>query len=377
MTATTRGLVGQDWGDTLAWLPADLEALLADSGVLQRRRAVRNGEEVVRIALAYSLLDLSLRSTAAWWASLGQAQMSDVAVLKRLKSATPFLDLVLNTMLSRAVAGPVLKRIGLKVRLIDATTISEPGSTGTDWRLHVSYDPTRGQIDNVEVTDVHGGENLGRAAAAAGDLILADRGYAQTERIRAVVAAGAHALIRVGHSAVRMFDEAGKQLDPVAMGTHRRSGPGRPPRVESRQVWLGEDGAPTPARLITIRKSREAADRERLRIRAEAKKKGKEPTKKTLEAASFTFLLTTLPEDSACAEEIGELYRFRWQIELLFKRMKSLMGLDSLRAKDPALARTYLLGKLIGAVLIQMIADRCRAISPYGLPLRREAQYLA
>jgi hypothetical protein len=111
-------LVGKDWADTLEWLPGNLDAMLDESGVLQRRRAVRCGEELVRLGLAYSLLDLSLRSTAAWWTSIGQPSMSDVAVLKRLKSATPFLEKVVYAMLSRATPGPRLADAGLRVRLI-------------------------------------------------------------------------------------------------------------------------------------------------------------------------------------------------------------------------------------------------------------------
>lgn len=376
--ASENWLVGRDWADTVDWLPKDLEDLLVESAVLQRRRSVRTGEELVRLTLAYSLLDFSLRSTAAWWASIGQPVMSDVAVLKRLKSATPFLERVLNTMLTRTVAGPVLGRLGLHIRLIDATSVSKPGSSGTDWRLHVGYDPAKGTIDSVQVTDVHGGEGLDRAAAASGDLILADRGYASSEKIRALAAAGAHSLIRIGHQAVRMFNEAGIQVDPLAFASQRRSNPGRPPRVESRAIWLqGETGSPLEARLVIVRKSREAMDRERTRIRTDAKRKGKEPTQRTLDAAAYTFLLTTLPRDRADDEEIAELYRLRWQIEILFKRLKSLLSLDALRARNPALARSYLLGKLIGAVLIQLIADKCRAISPYGVPIRRKAELVA
>jgi hypothetical protein len=372
--ASENWLVGRDWEDTLEWLPEDLEGLLAESGALHRRRSVRSGEELIRLALAYSLLDYSLRSTAAWWASIGQPTMSDVAVLKRLKSATPFLELTLHQMLNRAVAGPVLPKIGLRIRLIDATTVAEPGSVGTDWRLHVGYDPVRGVIDSVEVTDKHGGEGLERAAASAGDLILGDRAYASSKKIRALLATGSHTLVRVGYQAVRMFDADGTQMDPLQMASERRPTPGRPPRVESRSVWLhGDDGPPIKVRLVIVRKSREAADRERARIRTEAKGKGKEPAKRTLAAAAYTFLLTTVPEGKLADEGVADLYRMRWQIELLFKRLKSLLVLDALRAKNPDLARTYLLGKLIGAVLAQVIADQCRAISPYGVPIRRQA----
>ena len=372
------GLVDRDWADTMEWLPDNLDAMLAESGALQRRRSVRCGEELVRLGLAYSLLDLSLRSTAAWWTGIGQSSMSDVAVLKRLKSATPFLEKVLNTMLSRAAAGPAIAHAGLRVRLIDATSISEPGSEGTDWRLHVSYDPARAAIDHVEVTDVHGGEHLERAAARAGDLILGDRGYAGSDKIRALAALGAHTLVRIGHSAVRLFDVGGEQWDPLAFASRRRPTKGRPPRIEAQDVWLhGAQGAPLPVRLVVVRKSREAAEHERVRIRTEAKRKGKEPGRRTLEAAAFTFLLTTLPESRISAEDIADLYRMRWQVELAFKRLKSLLNLDALRAKDPALARSYLLGKLIAALLLQCIADQCRAISPYGIPIRRQAQPVA
>ena len=378
MAVASRNLVERDWEDVQAWLPDNLEELASSSGVIQRRRSVRSGLELLRLALVYSLLDLSLRSVSAWMAGAGLGQMSDVAILKRLRGAGGFLEALLKEMLNRKIVEPVRTNFPLKVRLIDATTVSEPGSTGTDWRLHTVYDPVRGCIDSVELTDVHGGEHFGRAGVQAGELIVGDRGYAHAERIRAVRKAEAHVLVRIGHSAIRLFDEAGTQVDPLAFALRARSGPGRPVRVESRPVWIhGSHGDPIPARLIIVRKSREAAERERRKARAEAKSKGNQITDRTLQAAAFTFLLTTVEEGLASDAALAELYRVRWQIELAFKRLKSLMGLDSLRAKDPLLIRTYLLAKMIAAVLTETIADQCRAFSPWGLPLRIAVQSLA
>jgi IS4 transposase len=378
MAVASRNLVERDWEDVQAWLPDNLEELASSSGVIQRRRSVRSGLELLRLALAYSLLDLSLRSVSAWMAGTGLGQMSDVAILKRLRGAGGFLEALLKEMLNRKIVEPVRTKFPLKVRLIDATTVSEPGSTGADWRLHTVYDPVRGCIDSVELTDVHGGEHFGRAGVQAGELIIGDRGYAHVERIRAVRKAEAHVLVRIGHSAIRLFDEAGTRVDPLAFALRARSGPGRPMRVESRPVWIhGAQCDPLPARLIIVRKSREAAERERRKARAEAKSKGNEITDRTLQAAAFTFLLTTVEEGLASDVALAELYRVRWQIELAFKRLKSLLGLDSLRAKDPLLIKTYLLAKMIAAVLMEDIADQCRAFSPWGLPLRSTAQSLA
>jgi hypothetical protein len=75
----------------------------------------------------------------------------------------------------------------------------------------VGYDPAKGVIDSVQVTDKHGGEGLERAAAVACDLILGNRGYASANKIRTLAVSGAHTLIRIGHQAIRMFDEAGVQ----------------------------------------------------------------------------------------------------------------------------------------------------------------------
>ena len=378
MAQTSRKLVEKDWEDVQAWLPPNLEVLALASGVIQRRRSVRNGKDVLRLALAYSLLDLSLRSVSAWMAGAGIGQMSDVAVLKRLKSAPPFLEVLLVEMLNRRISEPVSMELPLKVRLIDATTVSEPGSTGTDWRLHTTYDPVKGRIDHVELTDVHGGEHFERADIMPGELIIGDRGYAHSERILAIQKAGSHVLVRIGHSAIRMWDAEGEQVDSLAFALRSRSGPGRPARVESRPVWIkGAKSDSCQARLIVVRKSREAADRERRKARTEAQRKGHVPSERTLKAAEFTFLLTTVEESRVSNEAMAELYRVRWQIELAFKRLKSLMGLDSLRAKDPLLARAYLLAKMIAAVLIETIVDRCRAISPWGVPLSGQAQPMA
>jgi len=378
MAVTSRKLVERDWEDVQAWLPSNLEDLAFSSGAIQRKRSVQSGHELLRLALAYSLLDLSLRSVSAWMASTGLGQISDVAILKRLKAAATFLEALLKEMLNRRIVDPARTNLPLKVRLIDATTVSEPGSTGTDWRLHTGYDPVRGCIDSVDLTDVHGGEHFERAGVQAGELIIGDRGYAHAERIRAVRNAEAHVLVRIGHSAIRLFEEAGAQVDPLAFALRARSGPGRPVRVESRPVWIhGSQGDPIPARLIVVRKSREATERERRKARAEAKSKGNQVTERTLKAAAFTFLLTTAEDSVASDVALAELYRIRWQIELAFKRLKSLMGLDSLRAKDPLLVRTYLLAKMIAAVLMETIADQCRAFSPWGVPLWNAAQPLA
>ena len=374
----TEILHDEGWADLADWLPPNLDEMAERTGALSRRRAVRSGEDLLRLAFAYGPLGQPLRQVSAWAAMAGVAELSDVAVLKRLQKAAPFLDMVLRWLLQRRLAGPVRADLGLRVRLIDATTVSAPGSTGTHWRVHVGYDVHRGEIDQIGLTDETGGEHLGRLGVQAGDLAIGDRAYAHAERIAEIRRKGAHVLVRCGYQAVPMKTATGEDFDPLAFAQRARHGPGRPPKVEAQDVLLkSATGPETQARLIVVRKSKEAAEKERKRILKEASRKGKKPLARTLQAAAFTFLLTTVPRDIASDVVLAELYRVRWQIEIAFKRLKSLAHLDELRARSPQLARLDLLSKLIAAVLVDLVARQMRAFSPWGYPIDDTGQPLA
>lgn len=364
-------LASSAWEDLADWFPPDLERLALDSGGFQRRRAIRTPLDFLRVALAYGVLDLSLRSVSAWASEQGLGELSDVAVLGRLRRGWTFLAAVLQRLLARVVLVPPHTPLRRRIVLVDATTLSAPGSGGTDWRLHVGYDASRSAVVSVELTDGHGGEHLGRFGLGKGDLCVGDRGYAHEKRIAGALAAGADILVRIGHRAVRLIDTDGKPLDVLAFATRKRARAGRPPRCESVQVFLQCDVERRwPLRVVAVRKSADAAENERKRVKKEAGRKGKAVTQRTLDSSGFTFLLHSVPLEEADDATIADLYRVRWQIELAFKRWKSLLGLGNLRADDPALARAYIYAKLIAAVLSDLLVSQRRAFSPYGVPVR-------
>lgn len=73
-------------------------------------------------------------------------------------------------------------------------------------------------------------------------------------------------------------------------------------------------------------------------------------------------MLANVPPERLTASDILAIYRLRWQIELEFKRLKSLLNLDYIRAPDPAVVRAYILTKLLGALLVEELAR----FSPWG-----------
>ena len=95
----------------------------------------------------------------------------------------------------------------------------------------------------------------------------------------------------------------------------------------------------------------------------------------TVQAAGFLMVLTSLPANVDAAEVLAT-YRVRWQIELAFKRLKSLLGLDRLPAKSRSLARSWLFSHLILALLIEDVAQDVLDAPPLRSATQRGAACL-
>jgi IS4 transposase len=118
-----------------------------------------------------------------------------------------------------------------------------------------------------------------------------------------------------------------------------------------------------------LKKNKPAAEKARLQALRESRKKGHQVRPETLEAAAYTFVFTTLPRKTFPPAKILEMYRGRWQIEIVFKRLKSLLGLGHLKKTDVELSRAWLQGKLLVAFLIEALVAAAERFSPWGYPL--------
>ena len=130
------------------------------------------------------------------------------------------------------------------------------------------------------------------------------------------------------------------------------------------------------ARLIIRHIGEEGAAKARRRARRKAAKNGQTASDKRLKAAEYIMLLTSLPAEQASIDHLLGVYRLRWQIELAFKRLKSLMGLNDLLAKDPKLVRSCLYAKLILALITEDITSEVLDSFP-SAPARPSAVNLA
>ncbi|MGH9453711.1 MAG: transposase [Terriglobia bacterium] len=191
-----------------------------------------------------------------------------------------------------------------------------------------------------------------------------DRGYSTPPGVRHVVEGGGDLVVRVNRQALPLFDTQGKRLDVVRLG--RKLGPSQC------REWAasvpGGKSQPIAGRLIIVRRSKQAAAQALKRLKRKAIKRQRPATARSLEAAQFFFVWTTLPLSWSC-QGVLDLYRSRWPIELACKRMKSIMGLGHLPKTDPASCRAWIHGKFFTSLLVERMIGAARKISPWGYEL--------
>jgi hypothetical protein len=356
------------WPEVSARLPADfdLEATARSRGALTRVREVKSAETLLRLALAYGGLGMSLRETCLWAEAGGIARLSDPSLLARLCKAAPWLGDIAAALIAEQTKVPAQRFAGYRLRALDGTSICQPGADRTTWRLHVGYDLATGQVDQLELTDVHGAENLQRLSYRPGDIVLADRYYTRPRDLRPVIEAGADFIVRTGWNSLRLLQPNGKPFDLFAALAAQAEQEGEALVRIHEGMTEAVPAEPLMLRLVIRRKDPEQAVTEQRRLMKDAKKRGKQPDPRSLEAAKYILLLTSLPADAFPPTDILALYRFRWQIELAFKRFKSLAGLDMLPAKKPELARAWIYARMIVAIIAEQIAGQVPDSSPCG-----------
>lgn len=351
------------WHEILGQVGAgiDLEGSAGSHRAFVRPRKIASVPDLFRLCLSYGC-GLSLRAVAGF---AGLAELGDVSapgLLHRLSNCGNWLEAVALSLLHRALPQATGAFCGKRLLVVDTTSICHPGASTASFRLHMRFDLS-GNIDGIDFSDGCGAEHLTRFDWSAGDIVLADRGLTKALDLEQVLAGGADFVVRAGWNALKWLDHSGLPLEictvlETIQGDAATAFAVRiKPEAKSPRSF--------PARLIVQPLPADKAEAARKKARKKARKNGKKIDERTLLAAGFLIILTSLPESFAAAD-IAAFYRLRWQIELLFKRLKSLSGLGQLPAKNPKLAKTWIYAKLIIAILAETAAHKLADSPPSG-----------
>jgi hypothetical protein len=328
-------------------------------------------ESLLRTLLLHMGCGWSLRETAVQAKLAGWANVSDVTLLNRLRDCESWLRQLCEMLFAEQGVNLRPKMGARPVRLLDATVVREPGKTGSQWRIHYSLRLPALECDDFVLTSTRGAgaaERFGQFRFRPGELILADAGYSNPPGIQAVTAAQADVCVRLNPHALPLYTAAGKRFD-LAVGLRRLRQAGQimdwPVRVKVTEGKIS-------GRLCAIRKSQEAIRQAERRLKDKVQN-GKSVGPLTRLCANYVLVFTTLSAKEATAAEVLETYRLRWQIELNFKRMKSIAQLGHLPKHDDRSSRAWLYGKLLLALLTEKMIRVARTVSPWGYNLPQTA----
>lgn len=365
-------MADEDWQVLRSFLPEDWRDKAIETNVLKGLRQDKSEENLLRTLLIHLAGGHSLRETALRARQAELADMSDVALLKRLRKSKDWLAAMCVSMFQdRGVSVGNVE--DFEVRLVDGTEVKEPGKTGSLWRIHYSVRVPSLRCDFFKITAVEGegaGESLKQFPIRPGDHLVADRGYGTASGIEYVSQAEGFVLVRISPHNLVIHENRSKRfrwkqrLGEIKESCGARSWPAWIEVSQHRRIV---------GRVCAVRKTEEAIRLAHKRLRRRANKNGQQLKPETLLYAEYVIVFTTFQESRFNATEVLRWYRLRWQIELVFKRFKQIAQLGHLPKYDDESAKAWLYGKIFTALLTEKLMSCARSISPWGCNFLREA----
>ena len=363
-------ILDENWNTLLTLFPKNWEELAVSTGAMTRKlRSFDSAEAILRTLLLHIARGYSLRETVVRAKAAGLASVSDVALLKRLRLAEHWLkELCCSLLTERGIQLPQSK-LHFKIRLVDGTVVKEQGKTGSQWRIHYSISLPKFQCDYFELTSTKGrgsAETFQKIHVSKNDCLIADRGFSYATDIQYVHEHGAYVVVRVNSVILPFFkdNKVAERFDLLsAVQTLENTGD-----IGEWYVYVKAPEAEQSVygRICAIRKSEQAIEEALKKLKRKATTGQRELKPQTIEYAKYIIVFTTLPKKSFSSKDILEWYRVRWQIELVFKRFKSLAKLGHLPKYDDDSSRAWLYGKLFVCLLTEKLVNYSSSISPWG-----------
>ena len=358
-----------DWELLAHFFPEGWESKAKELGAITRLRKFNSVSDLLRLLLIHLADGCSMREATTRAKHGHLIDISDVALLKRLRvSSEWFRWMSLELLKRRGLSFEPPKMISqYNIRSVDASVISEPGSTGTDWRLHYCIKLFGLQCDQFILSRQDIGESFVNFKIQEKDLMIGDRAYGRLNGLSHVKNHGGFFIARLKNKAFKIYNQKSREINLLD---------------ELKELSIGDiididikantkEFPDFEMRLCAIRKSDAEAEKSMKKAKQEQNKKQRTINPETIELHRYVILITSLPKEIP-AHNILELYRIRWQIEIAFKRLKSILGLGHLPKVDDKSCRAWLHGKMFVALLAQSIVDEGHFFSPWGYPVRRQ-----
>ena len=358
----------RDWKTLLSYLPDSFEQLAQQHRVLNPQwpnRKVTTAGMFLRFVFLHVGADMPLRQTVATIAESGGPKVSQVWLHQKMRRARPYLAALVERLVAdESRAASPERWAGYEVVCLDGSCVSGPGADGADLRMHGVLRLHDLAVRDIQVTTDAEGETLRRFEWEPDQLVIVDRGYANPPGIAWTVDHGADVLVRVNRGSLPLYAADDAKLHLELLDVSDWCGRLRGHRVAEKAVRVihknGRHMREIRGRLIGFRLGDKEAQDARERVRREH---GSAVTQEQLQAAEYVVLFTTTPSARLSAARCIQAYRLRWQIELQWKRWKSICHFDKLPNYRDDTMLSWLTAKVLLGLILDRIGDHAALVS--------------
>ena len=337
--------------DVLPLLPEGYKQACWETKAMRRRKGIQDEDSLLKLCLYYAY-DHSLIDVKNYAYMEKIAEISDVGFMKRFNNCGEWIKWILENMMQKEIANydkPELLK-DYRVLAIDASDISQKGAVKHYWHLHYAVNLFTLNSEMFKITTEQTGESLKNFELRPKDLVFADRAYGTISGIEYCQQAGADFILRLRNKAFNLYDSEGNQiqLSKLLLDVDETTG------KDFVVFYKGSDKKLKPIRICAIKKDEKAIMQEKKKMKRKESKRQFKFSEDTKLTHNYLIVITSLDEKFTC-EQILALYRLRWQVEMVFKRYKSIINMGSMPTKTKASSEVWLNCKMLIAMLIEKL----------------------
>ena len=334
--------------DLLEMLPEGYEEAARKTGAYTRKREIETVYDLLMLIFLYVAHGLSHLEVSVYAKMKGIAHISDVAFMKRFAKCGELIEWLLENLNPQATAHYTKpsKFEKYDIKALDASVVTSGGKIRISHRLHFAIDIFLLKSDQYKITAQKIGESLTNFVVKSTDLFLGDRAYGTKTSMEHCLENEGNFIFRIRRNAFDIFDKKGNKIDLIKKLKSIKKNK----TLSLRCFFLSSAGEHVPIRICAMIKPKDVIEN---------------PEDDTDLMNNFIVLVTSIIDTHISAKDILGLYRLRWQIELYFKRLKSLMGFGDIPNKTEAHIKIWLNAKLAVAIMLEIMTAQVD-FSPSG-----------
>jgi hypothetical protein len=343
-------------------LPEDYERACFENKAIERRREIKNPLDLIKLVLLYLIGGYSQIEMSVIAGEMNIANLNDSAFLKRFAKCREWLSWMISEIIPKPIVEYALPESlkGYTIVAVDASDVTEKGRSGRTFRLHYAIDLITLKCLSCKITGQKTGETLKNFFPKEKWILLADRAYGTLTSIEHCIQAKADFILRLRYGAFKLYDSNGNEINLLEKFRRVTSDIATDVEVYVKLPALGF----TRLRICAIRIPDEKLENVNRRNKRKDSKKQTQTSAEALKMSEYVAVITALPTIIS-ARDIISLYQLRWQVEIFFKRLKSIMDFGNVPLKREDSIHAWLNGKLLISLLIEQMLSEV-SFSPYG-----------